>query len=99
MFVLLFHTGTFRAPNHGLYYFRFTANSYDQTMGVKLFHNNKRILWNNLAMDIEDVFVSNALIVELHENDEVYMTLPAGTGLYDDSDKYTTFTGFLLFIM
>ena len=101
MFVLFCHTGVFTAPLTGLYYFRFTAfDTRDhEYVGVELYHNNRRILLNDIYMDVTNVFISNALAVELQRGDEVYMKLPTGQGLWDNSYKQTTFTGFLLFPM
>ena len=67
-------------------------------MGVHLYHNDRDILFNDAPMDGHQ-YISNALALELQEGDEVYMTLLSGYGLYDNSNKYTTFTGFLIFPM
>ena len=98
---LLCLTGVFTAPLHGLYYFRFTAYDHrpNKWMGVSLYHNNRCILGNGIPMGGTDVFISNAVALELQRGDEVYMMLPADHGLFDSSSKRTTFTGFLIFPM
>lgn len=42
---------------------------------------------------------SNAMVLELLEGDVIYMRLPSEHVLYDNSNNYSTFTGFLLFPM
>ena len=68
-------------------------------MAVRLYHNDRRILWNDVAMDGTWKHISNALALELQEGDEVYMTLSEGDGIYDDTNKQTSFSGFLIFPM
>ena len=68
-------------------------------MGVRLYHKDRMILWDNVPMAGTYQRISNAVALELQEGDEVYMTLPAGFSLYEDNYKHTTFTGFLIFPM
>uniref|UniRef100_A0A4W5PRB1 C1q domain-containing protein n=1 Tax=Hucho hucho TaxID=62062 RepID=A0A4W5PRB1_9TELE len=93
------NTGIFTAPVRGVYYFRFTAFEYrtGQAMAVYLYHNNKRLMFNYDTNDQYYEYISNALSVELEEGDVVYIRLPAGRGLWDNSNNHNTFSGFLLF--
>ncbi|XP_042366680.1 heavy metal-binding protein HIP-like [Plectropomus leopardus] len=93
-------TGIFTAPARGVYYFRFTVweNRSSMWTGAKLYHNDKRVMW---SYDYNDnlgyVSVSNALVLQLEKGDVVYMVLPSGHGMFDDSYNRTIFSGFLLF--
>ncbi|CAB1344751.1 unnamed protein product [Coregonus sp. 'balchen'] len=93
-------SGIFRAPVKGVYYFRFTAMgrmSY-QKFGVYLIKNGQRLLHNvqdNFNGSYE--YISGALILQLEKDDRVYMELPRGYGLFDDSYYHNIFSGFLLF--
>lgn len=56
-----------------------------------------RRMFNNDTNDQYYEYISNALSLELDERDVVYMRLPAGRGLWDNSNNHNTFSGFLLF--
>ncbi|XP_041740351.2 myosin-11 isoform X3 [Coregonus clupeaformis] len=93
-------SGIFRAPVKGVYYFRFTAmgRKSNQKFGVYLTKNGHLLLHN-----VQDNFngsyqyISGALILQLEKGDRVYMELPRGYGLFDDSSNHNIFSGFLLF--
>ncbi|XP_071775585.1 uncharacterized protein LOC139927364 [Centroberyx gerrardi] len=93
-------TGIFTAPVRGVYYLRFTAWE-ERTLfwvGANLYHNDKRMTWNSDSNDdVGRVKMSNALALELQEGDVVYMLLPSGHGIWDDTYNRTTFSGFLVF--
>ncbi|XP_041734331.1 complement C1q-like protein 2 [Coregonus clupeaformis] len=96
-------TGIFTAPVKGVYYFRFTAMDRrgSALLGVNLYKGVENVMHNgiyNLHSGNNEP-ISNAVVLELYVGDVVYMRLPAGYGLYDDSSHYTTFSGFLLFPM
>ncbi|CAB1348996.1 unnamed protein product, partial [Coregonus sp. 'balchen'] len=91
----------FTAPVKGVYYFRFTAMDRrgSALLGVNLYKGVENVMHNgiyNLHSGNNEP-ISNAVVLELYVGDVVYMRLPAGYGLYDDSSHYTTFSGFLLF--
>ncbi|XP_053177552.1 complement C1q-like protein 2 [Scomber japonicus] len=92
-------TGLFTAPVSGAYYFSF--NTLDTRNNVwrrvYLYHNDKSVLfsYNYSANGWESV--SNSLVLQLEKGDVVYLVLPAGYSVYDDTADHTTFNGFLLF--
>ncbi|XP_071371114.1 uncharacterized protein [Centroberyx affinis] len=93
-------TGIFTAPVRGLYYFSFAAFDfhYTGTLGLTLYHNDKRAMHSGIYNhDGSNEYVSNALILQLEESDVVYMRLPRGYQLTDDTNNPNIFTGFLLF--
>ncbi|XP_078144161.1 uncharacterized protein LOC139924445 [Centroberyx gerrardi] len=92
-------TGIFTAPVRGLYYFSFAAFDfhYTGTLGLTLYHNDKRAMHSGIYNhDGSNEYVSNALILQLEESDVVYMRLPRGYQLSDDTNNPNIFTGFLL---
>ncbi|XP_062273497.1 adiponectin-like [Scomber scombrus] len=93
-------TGHFTAPVRGAYYFSFTTvdlRKHVQSV-VTLYHNDKRLLWNdNVNDETGNTRLSNSLVIQLEKGDVVYMVLYAGYTLYDNSNNHTTFNGFLLF--
>ncbi|XP_041709952.1 complement C1q-like protein 2 [Coregonus clupeaformis] len=93
-------TGVFTASVRGIYYFRLSGMDVRTSayMGVSLFKNKQReILSNQYNSHGGHQYVSNAVTLELEEGDLIYMHLPSGYGLYDNSNKRCTFSGFLLF--
>ncbi|CAB1334569.1 unnamed protein product [Coregonus sp. 'balchen'] len=88
--------------SEGIYYFRFSGMDVRTSayLGVSLFKNKQReILSNQYNSHGGHQYVSNAVTLELEEGDLIYMHLPSGYGLYDNSNKCCTFSGFLLFPM
>ncbi|KAM7390601.1 hypothetical protein PAMA_008669 [Pampus argenteus] len=93
-------TGIFTAPVKGAYYFRFTAweERLRSWIGVNLYHNDTRVTWNSDCNDeYGRITVTNALVLQLEKGDAVYLVLPSGHGVWDDTYDRTTFSGFLLF--
>ncbi|XP_029979796.1 girdin-like [Sphaeramia orbicularis] len=94
-------TGIFTAPVRGVYYLRFTTwklPGSDELLGVRVYHNDKRVMWNDQKGDsLVQGIIANALVLQLEKGDEVYLTLPAGCYMFDNYNNHTTFSGFLLF--
>ncbi|CAK6959701.1 complement C1q-like protein 2 isoform X6 [Scomber scombrus] len=93
-------TGHFTAPVRGVYYFSFTTvdNRKSVQSVVTLYHNDKRVLWNQNSNDEHGWNrVSNSLVLQLEKGDEVYMVLHGGYTVYDNSGNHSTFNGILLF--
>ena len=65
---------------------------------VILYHNDKRVLWSS-DYNTEYGFnrISSSLVLQLEKGDLVYLVLHAGSSVYDDTNDYTFFNGFLLF--
>ncbi|XP_067449729.1 complement C1q tumor necrosis factor-related protein 3-like [Thunnus thynnus] len=94
-------TGVFTAPVRGAYYFRFSAWGYRDTslVGIKLYHNDKKITLSFDTVSGGDVTMSKAFVLQLEKGDVIYLDLWSNSSVYDDSDNHTTFSGFLLFAM
>ncbi|XP_046897887.1 collagen alpha-2(VIII) chain-like isoform X2 [Hypomesus transpacificus] len=95
-------TGVFTAPVRGVYYFRFTAVDLRKSggMGVAMYKNDFVIIANSAYnTDGQAKFLANAVTVELEQGDQIMMRLPPSYGLWDNSNNYNTFSGFLLFPM
>uniref|UniRef100_A0A4W5RVT9 C1q domain-containing protein n=1 Tax=Hucho hucho TaxID=62062 RepID=A0A4W5RVT9_9TELE len=63
---------------------------------VGLFHVDQKVVYNYVRTDHRGKYVSKALSLELHHWDVVYIRLPSGKGLYDSTNNYNTFSGFLV---
>ena len=93
-------TGHFVAPVGGVYYVRFTvcADKFKGRMGVKLHKNDEVILYNEKGKhDDYWEYISNAAALVLNEGDRLYLEIPEGRKLFDNSNNQSTFTAFLLF--
>ncbi|XP_033964945.1 complement C1q-like protein 2 [Pseudochaenichthys georgianus] len=93
-------TGIFTAPVRGVYYFRFNMweSRFSAWSYVRLYHNDRR------KMGLHDyrggsgvVSASNSMVLQLEKGDVVYIDLPSGNSVYDDSMNRMVFSGFLLF--
>lgn len=96
-------TGIFTAMVRGVYYFRFTM--YNNNLGqpnsvVSLMKNSQSLVttWDTTGNDQHDS-ASNAAVMQLEAGESVFVQLYANRVLYDDSNHYNTFTGFLLFTL
>ncbi|KAM9439085.1 complement C1q-like protein 2 isoform 2-T2 [Salvelinus alpinus] len=95
-------TGIFTAMVRGMYCFRYSMysnNSGRPNSVVSLMKNSEMLVttWNtDDSMNVHES-ASNAAVVQLEVGDSVYIQLWAKRVLYDDSNNYNTFTGFLLF--
>lgn len=69
------------------------------TTGVAIHLNNVAIMQNWDSTYDEDEFITNSIILELQEGDEIHLVLPRGMSVYDSSANSTTFSGALLFTL
>uniref|UniRef100_A0A4W4DYD6 C1q domain-containing protein n=1 Tax=Electrophorus electricus TaxID=8005 RepID=A0A4W4DYD6_ELEEL len=95
-------TGVFTAPVKGVYYFRFTALSYLNSIAMAInFHKNHEILMHVGAFNTDGhhEYVCNGITLLLEVGDVVFTSLPKNYKLMDDANKSTTFSGFLLYPM
>ncbi|KAL2098576.1 hypothetical protein ACEWY4_005056 [Coilia grayii] len=93
-------TGFFTAPVRGVYYFRFTVRDHlaSHWMNIRMFKNGQGIMWlDDYETDDYNTYLSSGLTVELEVGDVVNMVLPAGCRIIDNSNNFSTFSGFLLF--
>uniref|UniRef100_A0A4W5KPW6 C1q domain-containing protein n=1 Tax=Hucho hucho TaxID=62062 RepID=A0A4W5KPW6_9TELE len=93
-------TYVFTVPLRGVYYFRFSGMDVRTLadMGVSLFKNKQHETLSHQYNSQEGhQYVSIA--VTLEEGGLMYMYLPSGYGLYEDSNERCPFSGFLLFPM
>ncbi|XP_053189591.1 heavy metal-binding protein HIP-like [Scomber japonicus] len=93
-------TGHFTAPVRGVYYFSLNTLDFRKNVwsGFCLYHNEKRLLYNDNYNDEHGYTrLSSSLVLQLEKGDVVYMVLPANYSLYDNTNNGTTFKGFLLF--
>ncbi|XP_059206479.1 complement C1q-like protein 2 [Centropristis striata] len=94
-------TGFFTAPVRGVYYFQFTlCGGQTGLMGVQVFKNNQRIMWNaeNKEEGGEE-YMTNSVVLELMAGDQIHLVLPWGYTLWDTSNNYNTFSGSFLFTL
>uniref|UniRef100_A0A3P8RQ92 C1q domain-containing protein n=1 Tax=Amphiprion percula TaxID=161767 RepID=A0A3P8RQ92_AMPPE len=95
-------TGFFTAPVRGVYYFTFTffcwAQS-QQTCGGSLYHNgNKMTSWYGFSRSNPSSGSNNAILL-LQAGDHVNVCLWADRVVSDNLNRYSTFSGFLLYSM
>ncbi|XP_059195028.1 complement C1q-like protein 2 [Centropristis striata] len=94
-------TGFFTAPVRGVYYFQFTMGGRQAgRMGVEVFKNNQRIMWNGETKEeFGTEYLTNSVVLELMAGDEIHLVLSDGFSLYDNTDNHNTFSGSLLFTL
>ncbi|XP_042255202.1 heavy metal-binding protein HIP-like [Thunnus maccoyii] len=95
-------TGVFTAPVRGAYYFRFKGFEVKSSnwIGIKLYHNDKKITGSYDANDnIGNVMVSSGFVLQLEKGDMIYLVLPSTYVVWDNGNNHSTFSGFLLFAM
>ncbi|XP_059214127.1 complement C1q-like protein 2 [Centropristis striata] len=94
-------TGFFTAPVRGVYYFQFTMCGLQAgPMGVYVFKNNQRIMYNLENKEETDYeYMTNSVVLELMAGDEIHLVLPPGYSLFDSADNESTFSGSLLFTL
>ncbi|XP_062391032.1 complement C1q-like protein 2 [Sardina pilchardus] len=95
-------TGFFTAPVRGVYYFRFTVADVlsSRSMTIRMCKNGEQIMYlHEYDTDGQVSYLSSGATLQLEEGDVVNMRLPAGYKLFDNTNNYTTFSGFLLFTL
>uniref|UniRef100_A0A8D3DWF0 C1q domain-containing protein n=1 Tax=Scophthalmus maximus TaxID=52904 RepID=A0A8D3DWF0_SCOMX len=95
-------TGYFTAPVRGVYYFTFTSlcwYSLDHTCGGSLYHNGNSILSWYCHPPTDPTSASNSGVLWLPVGDKVNVCLWPNGIMSDNVNKYSSFTGFLLFSM
>ncbi|XP_042563108.1 uncharacterized protein LOC122132437 [Clupea harengus] len=95
-------TGLFTAPVKGVYYFRFTVidRLSSRSMFIKMIKNGEQVMQlYDYDTDGQVSYLSSGVTLQLEVGDVVNMRIPAGYRLYDHSDNYSTFSGFLLFTL
>ncbi|XP_059214130.1 complement C1q-like protein 2 [Centropristis striata] len=94
-------TGFFTAPVRGVYYFQFTMSGHQAGhMGVQVYKNNQRIMWNaEYKQGSGHDYMTNSVVLELMAGDEIRLVLPPNYSLWDDSNNHNTFSGSLLFTL
>ncbi|XP_078028637.1 uncharacterized protein LOC144464688 isoform X1 [Epinephelus lanceolatus] len=94
-------TGFFTAPVKGVYYFQFTVFGHLQGyMGVQLYKNNRRIMYNDeWIREGHSYYLTNSVVSELMAGDEIHLVLPSSYSLYDNANNHSTFSGSLLFTL
>ncbi|KPP62930.1 Complement C1q tumor necrosis factor-related protein 4-like [Scleropages formosus] len=94
-------TGIFTVPVKGVYYIRFTANAEtDHLMSSVLYKNDELMLIvHEQPSGAGSDTASNGATFLLEEGDKLYMSLWADTHIWDNANRHSTFSGFLLFPM
>lgn len=94
-------TGIFTAPVKGVYSFSFTSFFWggSETSGGALRHNGARVVswYSNSARHAASG--SNSAVLMLEAGDKVNVYLWTGRTIADNSAKYSTFSGFLLYTL
>ncbi len=94
------YTGVYTAPAPGAYMFMLNIHMASTTNSpyVKLMLNGQLQLAAH-DYDYSDAYdsTSNSLILELKQGDQVWLQLDQGNEVHSNSNKYTTFSGYLLF--
>ncbi len=102
-------SGKFTAPRPGIYFFSFTglanfpASSSEVYLGVGLYLNGDRIGLGDVNEANTVTYQNDQLTLQstlnLKKGDQVWLQIciqSTGVYLYDNSDHYTHFTGFML---
>lgn len=91
-------TGIFTAPVKGVYFFRFYAHSHGgTTMAVSLLKNGETQCSVHAWKPVGNGNGSNGVVLSLEIGDKINTQLWKNTWVYDDSESYTSFSGFLIF--
>eukprot|EP00063_Salmo_salar_P059003 XP_014033838.1 PREDICTED: complement C1q-like protein 2 [Salmo salar] len=91
--------GLFTAPVRGVYFTFYSHAGGEWRIVCALFKNGHRVVTamdHSSRADIADTVVNGATL-QLNRGDQVYTRLAANTHIFDDSQRKSTFSGFLLF--
>uniref|UniRef100_A0A8C6TRA9 C1q domain-containing protein n=1 Tax=Neogobius melanostomus TaxID=47308 RepID=A0A8C6TRA9_9GOBI len=96
-------TGFFTAPVKGVYSFSFTSffwGEASKTSGGSLYHNRKKVVsWHHNVNVNHATSGSNSAVLMLNAGDKVNVYLWAGRTIADNVNKYSSFSGFLLYTL
>ncbi|XP_070578719.1 complement C1q tumor necrosis factor-related protein 5-like [Ptychodera flava] len=93
-------TGKFTCTVSGVYFFMISASSYTSSNLYLCLMKNSQILACVMERRSSSGLrgsACNSVIIELQDGDEVWVRLGSGHALFSDGNKYTTFTGYLLY--
>ncbi|XP_062375990.1 complement C1q-like protein 4 [Sardina pilchardus] len=94
------NTGVFTAPVRGVYHFAVSlSGSGSRAAAVHLYKNGAHVVIAYTATQNSFTSSSNGASLLLEVGDVVYVNLRAHAWVYDDMERYTTFSGHLLFTM
>uniref|UniRef100_A0A4W6EIG8 C1q domain-containing protein n=1 Tax=Lates calcarifer TaxID=8187 RepID=A0A4W6EIG8_LATCA len=98
--LLFFDAGYFTAPVQGIYYFSFSSFCWpppEGTCGGNLYQNGNQIVsWYGFSQN-HPTSVSNSAILQLQVGDNVNVCLWSNQMINDNVNRYSTFSGFLIF--
>uniref|UniRef100_A0A8C1LD78 C1q domain-containing protein n=1 Tax=Cyprinus carpio TaxID=7962 RepID=A0A8C1LD78_CYPCA len=93
-------TGIFTAPLKGAYMFNFSIyghGSPSTASTVYIVKNGEKVVIAHGHQDQYVVNSSKGVVLILEVGDVVYLRLCSGRWIYDDQNKHSTFSGYLLF--
>ncbi|XP_073701797.1 cerebellin-1-like [Garra rufa] len=93
-------TGIFTAPLKGAYMFNFSvfgSGNPSTPSTASIVKNGQRMVVAHGHQDQYVVNSSKGVVLILEVGDVVYVTLWSGRGIYDETHKHNTFSGYLLF--
>ncbi|XP_067247353.1 uncharacterized protein [Chanodichthys erythropterus] len=91
-------TGVFTAPLKGAYMFRVSVYGHGGTPStVSIYKNEEKVVIAHDVQAQDRVNSSNGVVLILEVGDVVYVRLWSGTRIFDDTNNFNTFSGFLLF--
>ena len=91
----------FTAPVNGVYYVRFTANGpNDGAISAVLYKGYEKLLIVHEQPSGEGSdTASNGATLQLVKGEQLHMKLWVNTQIWDNSNRHSTFTAFLLYAM
>lgn len=98
--LLLFDAGYFTAPVRGVYYFSFTSfwwGANPGSCGGSLYKNGNKIVSWYVTNSNHASSGSNSAVLQLQVGDNVNVRLWNNRRISDNTNKYSSFSGFLLF--